>query len=486
MSEHTVRVRFAPSPTGFMHLGNIRTALMNYLFAKKKDGTFILRIEDTDPERNFDPQAGHILADLDWLGITYSEGPEKPGDLAPYFQSQRMDLYEKKLKELIDKKSVYRCFCTKEELDKKRARQIAMKKAPRYDRTCLNLSDEELKKKLDDKKPFIWRIKLDHTSTVSIEDIAHGTMSFKLKNFSDFPITRQNGTYTFMFANFVDDMTMKITHVIRGEDHLTNTAGQAALFKEFGSPLPTFWHMPILCNIEGKKLSKRDFGFALKDLKKAGYLPEAICNYLATLGASFKDEIMSLNELTQKIDFENTHAKGQIKYDVEKLRWINKKWIMQYNPAKLTELCKPYLTATFSQAEQIDNTTLTTLIQTIKTDLTTVTDVSEALKFYFNAPEITKEKIATLGDEQEVTKIINIIVNNLDHLENSEHFLQTTKQATKENDIAIKMLFSTLRFGLMGTTKGPGIKELLEMLGVQESKKRLVNLQNQVHIIKTS
>src|SRR5579863_3116600 len=287
-------VRFAPSPTGMMHLGNVRTALINALFAKQKHGTFILRIEDTDAQRMHDPQAKQILEDLVWLNLVYDEGPIAGGPHGPYFQSQRMHLYEKTRTLFEEKHLIYRCFCTEDELAKKRERQLALKLPPRYDRTCIALSSDTVAKHLAENSPFIWRFKLDHERSITITDLAHGAITFDLSNFSDFPITRQDNSFTFMFANFVDDYLMNVTHIFRGADHLSNTANQAALFDALNISLPTYWHMPILCNLEGKKLSKRDFGFSLRDLRDAGFLAQAINNYVGIIGGSFKEEIMPL------------------------------------------------------------------------------------------------------------------------------------------------------------------------------------------------
>ena len=298
-----VRVRFAPSPTGFMHLGNVRAALVNYLFARQKNGTFILRIEDTDQQRNVDPEGRQIIADLNWLNLTYQEGPLVGGPYAPYYQSERTPLYQEHLELLKKQARVYRCFCTAEELEKKRQRQLALKMPPRYDRACLKLSAQEIEKNLAEHKPFIWRFKLSD-QIIQVTDLARGTITYDLKHFSDFPLTRQDGSFTFIFANFVDDLTMKISHIFRGEDHLSNTGVQAALYEAFSAPLPLFWHLPIMSNAEGKKLSKRDFGFSLNDLRTAGFLPEAIDNYLAIIGGgTFTQEIMSLEELAKNLDF---------------------------------------------------------------------------------------------------------------------------------------------------------------------------------------
>lgn len=474
MANSTVRVRFAPSPTGLMHIGNIRTALMNFLFAKKKNGTFIVRIEDTDPERNFDPGAQKIIADLEWLGLTFTEGPHVNGPYAPYFQSQRMAIYQEKLNDLIAKKLVYPCFCTQEELDKKRERQIALKRPPRYDGTCLKRSVEEVEKLFDNKTPFIWRMYLNQETTIIINDITHGDIKFELKNFSDFPLTRQNGTFTFMFANFVDDMVMEISHVLRGEDHLTNTAGQAALYQAFGKKLPIFWHLPVICNKTGKKLSKRDFGFSLNDLREAGFLPEALCNYLAiTGGGSFKQEIMSLEELAKTMNFDQAHSSGRVKYDIDKLTWINHKWIDRYDPEKLADVCLPYLEKTFDQVKNLDKKQITTLIQTIKTDFEKLPQVVDALRFYFERPTVTLEMIENQLGNDVTEQIKTIIQNNITSINTTDEFIKSIKIESKQQEISLKQTFSFLRLCLMNSINGPSIHDLFEMLGNQEATERI-------------
>ena len=468
------RVRFAPAPTGMMHLGNIRTALMNYLIAKQKDGTFIMRVEDTDPERNFDPGAVKIMEDLTWLGLDFQEGPGKDGGFGPYFQSERTELYKKKLQEFIDKELVYRCFCTSEELDKKRARQIALKKPPRYDRSCLKLSKEESDIKAEP-TPFIWRMKMDPEKKLTINDLSHDTVTFDLKHFSDFPITRQNGTVTFMFANFVDDSLMNISCAIRGEDHLSNTAGQAAMYDASGETMPAFWHMPILCNIDGKKLSKRDFGFSLRDLKDSGFLAEGIINYLAIIGGSFKNEIMSIEELTDAIDFEHLPTTGQIKYDVDKLRWINHKWICKSDTLKITKLCKPYLEESYAQVKDLSDKDLAAIIEHIQKELVTLQDSVQLLAFYFAEP-ICKADIAdSLIDSSKRDGYKELVKKALSQT-TGDAFLNQVKTDSKAANIKPKEAFSYLRYALTGSPKGPSVGELIEMLGYDKSKHRIEEL----------
>jgi len=454
-----------------MHLGNIRTALMNYLFATKTYGTFILRIEDTDPTRNFDPDAKKIIKDLEWLSLNYTEGPIQGGPYAPYFQSKRLDIHTEHLEKLKAKKRIYRCFCTSEELERKKQRQIAMKQPPRYDRTCINLSQERIEELVANQVPFIWRIKLDRNQSVSIQDLSHGSITFHFKNFSDFPLTRQDGSFTFMFANFVDDLAMKISHVIRGEDHLTNTAGQAALYDAFNMPLPTFWHMPILCNIEGKKMSKRDFGFSLDDLKSAGYLPEAITNYLATTGGgSFENEIMPLDEIAHTVNFEHKSSSGHVKYDPEKLKWINHKWIDRIPPKKLTHYCRPILEHTFPDAKNISDDRLTHILQILKPGFTTLNDCTKELTFYFTDPVISQEQLLAIDN---IEKIQQLVTQHLADIAYPDTFINSLKEKCKAANIGIKSLFQFLRLSLMGTTKGPSVYELIEIIGPDEVQQRI-------------
>lgn len=474
MTQASIRVRFAPAPTGMMHLGNVRTALMNYLFAQQKHGTFVLRIEDTDQQRNYDPQAIAIMEDLRWLHLLHDEGPVKGGPYPPYFQSERTAIYAHTLRELETKRVIYRCFCTEEDLEKKRERQRALKMPPRYDRTCLKLHDTAIAELLATKTPFIWRFKIDHAQKVTIHDIAHGSITFDMSNFSDFPLTRQDGSFTFIFANFVDDLTMHITHVFRGEDHLSNTANQAVLYDACGAPLPIFWHMPILCNADGKKLSKRDFGFSLRDLRDAGFLPEAICNYLAILGGSFEQEIMSLQELVHTINFDNQHAAGFIRYDLEKLRWINHKWITNYDPAALAALCKPYLINAYPAAKNIADEQLTRWLQTIKTDVVTLADCVPALAFCFNAPSIGTSDIQAFLTTT-AAALVECIEPHLDIISAGNDFVHAAKESAQQKKVPTKELFWFLRLALTGSLKGPGIHDLITMLGAEQARKRIAH-----------
>lgn len=471
--DKSIRLRFAPSPTGLMHLGNVRTALMNYLFAFQKGGTFVLRIEDTDQQRTIERGVERIIEFLEWLHLSFDEGP--------FLQSERSSLYETYLEKLQTASLIYRCFCTPEDLEKRRERQIALKQPPRYDRTCLTLSEATIVERLQASTPFIWRVKLDHGQSIAITDLAHGQVIFELKNFSDFAITRADGTFTFLFANFVDDVEMRISHVVRGEDHLTNTACQAFLYVALGYTLPIFWHLPILCNAQGAKLSKRDFGFSLGDLQAAGFLPEAILNYLAISGGgSFEQEIMSLKELVERFDFTKIHSTGHIRYDLERLRWINHKWIERLSTAELALRVMPILNAAYpnyfnNSADSVQQ--IEKLLSVFKSEMVTLVDVVRILAFYFVEPVIQKTDVMAAIPEDYSKHIALSIQKRLEaDLEIKSDFIENLKNAATTSNIPVKHFFAFVRIALTGNARGPAIIELLQALPAQEAYKRVMQV----------
>src|SRR3990167_2101125 len=484
MNKNKTRVRFAPAPTGLMHIGNVRTALLNYLFALQNNGTFILRIEDTDPERNFDPEAKEILKDLEWLNIGYDEGPVKGGPYKPYFQSARTKLYKEYLDKLFkDKKTageqnrtIYRCFCSTEDLDKKRNRQIALKQAPRYDKTCLKLTDQQIEEKLNSKSPFIWRFNVEPNQEINLVDISKGTIKFNTSHLTDFPLTRQDGTFTFLFANAIDDILMKITDVFRGEDHLTNSANQLLIYKTLNAPEPRFLHLPIVCNAEGKKLSKRDKGFSLRDLQNEGFLPEAINNYLAILGHSFSEEILSMQELAKVLNFATPSA-SQIKYDLEKLKWINHKWIARLEIDDLVNRCIPILKTKYPEIANLDSNKINELIKLVQPELITLNDISEKTAFFFVKPQIGHKELEKIKNYKENEKgIKNLISKNMDLLDNPDEFINKIKSESKKENFSLAIIFPVLRLALIGTDHGPNIVDIINILGIKESRERLLKI----------
>lgn len=467
---NSIRTRFAPSPTGIMHIGNVRAALLNFLFAKQNKGIFILRIEDTDQQRNIQDGTTSIVNHLQWLGLQFSEGPEVGGDFGPYFQSQRSSIYQEYLTKLATSKHAYRCFCTVEELETRRNRQIALKKPPRYESTCTKLSEAEITKRLDNKMPYIWRMTINSHQKISFKDMARGILEFDLQHFSDFPLTREDGSFTFIFANCVDDIVMKISHVMRGEEHLSNTVNQTVLYQALQEKTPVFWHLPILCNQEGKKLSKRDKGFSLDDVQAQGFLPEAVCNYLGILGTSFEQEIMSLDTLASAYRFDHLHGISQIRYDVEKLTWMNHKWIAQYDTTTLAKLCKPFLAKTYDLSS-ISDQKLTSLIKLIQNDMHTLTESVQLLKFYFEEPIIQLEN-QTFVSQDDFAKVQSLLKQQT-ATDNWQDFFKSIKEQVKTAQIPDKALYATMRILLTGSATGMQLHDLFECLGQKEFFNRL-------------
>jgi glutamyl-tRNA synthetase len=461
---NAIRVRFAPSPTGMLHLGNMRTALMNYIFAMRYQGTFILRIEDTDQQRNFDPEGKKIIEDMNWLGFAYTEGP--------YYQSTRTALYQRMLDILYEKEQVYRCFCSQEALEQRRQRQLALKLPPRYERTCATLEHSIIAEQLEQQVPFVWRMKVDASSDIILQDLARGHVSFNLKHFSDFPLTRQDGSFTFIFANCIDDIDMNITHVLRGEDHLSNTVNQAVIYRALNATVPVFWHTPMICNVEGKKLSKRDFGFSLNDLRDAGYLPEAINNYMGIIGGSFENEIMSATELADAIDFEKINATGHIKYDVEKLTWVNHKWISTYDTEKLASLCLPHLASEYPDVYTLEKKVLIDLIKLVQSDIKTLKECVKALTFYWHRPVIMHDQLPT----ETPSLLTKIIQEQSINMVSVSLFMENVKTACAQTEIPLKKLFPVLRYALTGSQNGASVLEIMNILGVEETRIRLAQL----------
>ncbi|MCL5436769.1 MAG: glutamate--tRNA ligase [Candidatus Dependentiae bacterium] len=458
-----VRVRFAPSPTGWMHLGNARIALINALFAKKYQGTFILRIEDTDQSRNVDPRGVRILEDLKWLQISIDEGP--------YYQSERHELYQSYLQRLIDQQLVYRCFETNEELELKRQRQLARGLPPKYDRAGLKLSTSEVAEKLAAGTPFVWRLRLP-SKTVSINDIAHGTMTFDLEHFSDVAVTRQDGSCTFLFANCIDDIEMKVSHVLRGADHLTNTAVQAALYELLDAPKPTFYHMPLVCNAQGKKLSKREFGSSLEDFKGAGFIAEGLCNYLAIIGSSFAQEIMDFEELAHALHFDESSPKGCLQFDPEKLRWVDHKWLQRLSLEEVVARALPFFERAYPAAK-LSNDLLMRLIGPIKSDLTTLSDAITMLTFFFVTPTIEP----ALLEAHAITAFRPLFAQVLEApITDGEALLAAIKAATKAQGQPLKEALTLVRIALTGEGQGIGIADLFAMLGLEEVRRRMAVL----------
>lgn len=344
-----VRVRFAPSPTGKLHIGGARTAIYNWAFARANGGTFILRIDDTDPTRSTDENTQIILRAMRWLGLDWDEGPEVGGDFGPYAQTERLDLYKQAAQKLWDEGKAYPCFCTKEQLDADRkAAQERKDPFQGYQRRCRNLDPEEVRRRIEAGESYVLRIKVpEDRGDVVIHDAVHGEVTFDAKELDDFVIFRSDGTPTYNFATVVDDAMMKITHVIRGDDHLSNTPRQVMVYEALGAPVPTFAHISMILGADGKKLSKRHGATSVEEYRDAGYLSDAFVNYLALLGWSLDGEttIIPPAELCRTFSLDRITKKHSI-FDEKKLDWMNGVYIRDMGAAAWVDAAKPWLAQT--------------------------------------------------------------------------------------------------------------------------------------------
>ncbi len=338
-----VRVRFAPSPTGYLHVGNARTALFNWLFARRHHGTFILRIEDTDVERSTEDSGDSILSDLRWLKLDWDEGPDVGGPFGPYKQSLRLKLYEKYLEKLKAKNLAYPCYCAPEELQRRREKQLSEGRPPRYDNRCRDLSAEQIASLELAGTKASWRFRV-REEKLCVHDLVRGDVSFDTATLGDFVIVKSDGNPTFHFAVCIDDALMGITHVIRGEDHLSNTPRHLLLFRELGFAVPGFAHLSMILGPDGSRLSKRHGASSVMELRALGYLPEAAVNYMALLGWSprSKKEIVDVDAMAAEFDVKDVSKSAAI-FDMEKFGWVNSQYLKKAPEGKIADAALPYL-----------------------------------------------------------------------------------------------------------------------------------------------
>ncbi len=485
-----VRVRFAPSPTGYMHVGNFRTALYAYLFAKKNSGDFILRIEDTDQKRYVQDALEKLIDIINWAGFEYSEGVFiengkviQKGDFGPYIQSERLELYKKHASELVENGTAYRCFCTPQRLEEMRNQQQAEKKAPMYDRCCLALSKEEIENKIANGEAYVIRQKINAEGFTEYNDLIRGKVSIKNELLDDQILMKSDGYPTYNFANVVDDHLMEITHVIRGEEYVSSTPKYVQLYQNFGWNVPQFAHLPLLLNPDKSKLSKRQGDVAVEDYIKNGYLKEAIINFVALLGwnpgEGETQEIFSIEELIQKFDFSHVHKGGAV-FDTKKLDWINNQYIKKLSNEELYKKSLKF----FEQKEFFINSVserktekyLKKVLEVEQERLVNLSLVGESDKYFFeNNLEYSKDDLRWKKNSDEETKMF--LEKSLEILENISDENWEKENIEKElleaaGDKRGDLLFP-LRWVLTGQKFSPTPFEVAWVLGKDESLRRI-------------
>ncbi|MFC1500867.1 glutamate--tRNA ligase [Elusimicrobiota bacterium] len=481
----TIRVRFAPSPTGFLHIGGVRTALFNWLFAKKSGGKLILRIEDTDEARSTDESVGVILDGMKWLGLNWDEGPTKEKrEFGSYYQMKRRDegLYKKYIDELIKKDFAYPCYCTKEEVDAMRKKAQMQKLPPKYDGTCSKLTPEQRKQKEAEGRKSVIRFRMPKEGKAQFDDIVRASVEFENALLDDFVIMKASGTPTYNFACVIDDYLMKISHVIRGDDHISNTPKQINIYKAFGWQIPVYAHLSMIMGPDGSRLSKRHGHTSVLEYQNDGYLPEAVINYLSLLGWSTEDSqqlFESTDELISKFSLERC-TKASATFDLQKLLWMNGEYIRKKSAADLTEAFLNWIEVA-KQSEKIKGWNKKLIEKTITLEQDKIKLLSEIpglIDFFFTdnveyleeaVNKVFKKDTAQMVLEDGVGELKNISDFSADSLE------KFSRVFAEKKGIKTGQVFHPLRVAVSGRTKGPSLFHMLEVLGKEKVVQRIEN-----------
>ncbi len=473
------RVRFAPSPTGELHVGNARTALFNWMFARHHGGSLVLRIEDTDESRSNIAYQQSLLDDLNWLGLDWDEGPNRGGAYGPYKQSERLAVYREYLQTLVASNLVYPCYCTEEELEEERQNLILSKRMPRYMGKCRNLTSDERKKKENEGRKPSFRFKIG-SQTIEFQDLIRGAMKFESDAIGDFIIVRSNGMPAYNFAVVIDDHLMNITHVIRGEDHLSNTALQIMLYRAFGFETPAFAHHSLILGKDRAKLSKRHGAVSIGEFRKQGILPEALINYLGLLGSSFTDgkEVLSRNEMIEGFTLERASRSGAV-FDEEKLRWLNAVYIRSSSIVDLIDRMKPFLKKAGFPEDVIHSKRFEKIIELVRTDFTTLDDIDRHVKIFFDDRyELSAAAKALLEDEKScrVVKTFAEYLKQQD-IESQDLYAAAIRHTKEKTGAKGRELFMPLRAAMTGEVHGPELDRIFVILGKDTTLKRLSAIQ---------
>ena len=457
MSE--LRVRFAPSPTGYLHVGGARTALFNWLLARNHGGTFILRIEDTDVERSTKESVDAILEGMKWLGLEWDEGP--------FYQSDSFPLYKEHVRKLLDAGKAYKCYCTSEELDAKRNLAMQEGRKPKYDGTCRERADHP------DGEPYVVRFRAPQGGATAFDDLIKGTISFPNEELDDLIIQRTDGTPTYNFCVVIDDATMRITTVIRGDDHVNNTPRQIQLYEALGFPVPQFAHVPMILGSDKARLSKRHGATSVIAYRDMGYLPEALLNYLVRLGwSNGDDEIFSLEEMIKKFDISNVGRSASV-FNTEKLNWLNAYYIKNGDSERLAGLLLPHLSS--REVTTLNGPDLVAVVRTLQERAQTLEEMAERAVFYYIAPCGYDEAALAKFDKEQLLAVFVAVTEKLSSSAANDvaGIDALFKEVCAENGWKMGQVGQPVRIALSGGTQAPGIGDIVLTLGVEETLRRI-------------
>lgn len=488
----TIRVRFAPSPTGFLHVGGARTALYNWLFSRHNKGTFILRIEDTDEARSTEESMLAILNGLRWLGLDWDEGPgaasggEPKGSAGPYFQMERISFYRQHLELLLKSDKAYPCFCSKETLDDMRQKALVMKRPPKYDGRCKQLSKEEREKRIAAGDAHVYRFARPREGSVEFNDIVKGLVRFEAELLDDFVLLKSSGIPTFMFAGAIDDHLMQISHVIRGDDHLSNTPRQIQLYDAFGwTDIPKYAHISMIMGPDGARLSKRHGATSVEEFKKEGFLPEVMLNYLSLLGWSTSDSQQLFDpahhfqELVQKFELERCQKSPAV-FDVEKLKWMNGVYIRKLSAAALFERAIPYIEEAGLLKKPLnaeEKAYLEKALQLEQEKLVYLKDAPRLIDFFMtDNPAMDPESFEKVLKKPEAREVLSGILAAFKLLPvfDAASTEACCRAFAKEKGLKNGQVFHPVRVAVSGRTQGPSLFHMLEVMGLDRVEKRVL------------
>jgi len=475
-----VRVRYAPSPTGHIHVGNARTAIFNFLYARHEGGTFIMRLDDTDLERSTEENISSMLEDIRWLGLEWDEGYLKGGNLGPYRETERKPLYDKYIQQLLDEDKAYRCFCTKDEIEADRRKAEAEHRIYRYSGACAHLSAEQVQKNIVDGKPYAIRLRIPQEDVV-VHDLIRGDVQFKSEEFDDFVIARQNGIPIYNFATVIDDALMSITHIIRAEEHLSNTPRQVFIYRALGFQVPQFAHVSLILAPDHSKLSKRHGAVSVGEYRSEGYLPEALINYLVLLGWSPKDdrEFFTMDELTHEFSLEGVGKSGAV-FDKRKLTWMNHMYLSRKSASDILAILRTDFADQCAQAfGDLPEDRIRAAIDLTKGNAQVLPDLFQLTRNIIRPDVvIVDDKSREILMSPEGQQVLAFLVEHFDEIPfGSGDEVMSAWVEDLRNQIALpaKKLYSPIRVALFGSKDGPEIVKLfltLEPASIRDRMQR--------------
>lgn len=473
----TSKVRFAPSPTGFLHIGGLRTALYNFLFARNKSGKIVLRIEDTDQKRFVKGAVDNLLQTLNWAGLEFDEGPDSGGELGPYFQSQRLNIYKKCADELVQRNKAYYCFCTTERLEVLREEQQKQKlPQSKYDKLCLHLSKNDIAEKLSSNISHVLRLNVEPNQKVIFDDVIRGKVEFETNNIDDQVLIKSDGFPTYHLANVIDDHLMDITHVIRGEEWLSSTPKHILLYEYFGWEKPVFAHLPLLLNADKSKLSKRQGDVAVEDYRDKGYLKEAIINFVALLGWNYGDdkEFYEMDELIRKFSLERVHKSGAV-FNIEKLNWLNFEHLRRKPDLEVLNMLRSEIEKSGYKNADYTDEYLVMVISAMKERVSFVKEYLTKSPYFFSAPDQYDEKVIQKRWKEDSVDLLKKLSETLKSLSNptKEDYENELNNTASESGAGIGKIIHPLRLAVSGMGEGPGVFDILFVIGKEETLRRI-------------